>query len=323
MNNKLLRYRSLLDKELTEAADLMLRSIQAFPKTVREPVEILIKGGGKRLRPALVFLSAHLCEAESDKVLSVAAAVEMLHTATLVHDDLIDRAETRRGQRTINNQLAPAATVLAGDAIFAVAAKLAAQSHNSLLVERFAETLETICVGEISQMVRDKTQPPSVETYFERIFAKTASLFALCTECGPLLTGCPLEDVQRSRRFGRLVGEAFQITDDVLDIVGNEAKLGKPIATDLHQGLLTLPVLYYLESHPQDQRIQEALMNHLSKQHLTALIADIKRSRAPYHAMEQAERRAREATQLLAQYPDSDTRKALEEIASFAVTRRY
>lgn len=323
MNNHWLRYRSLLASELDETTALMLQSIQTFPPEILEPIQALIEGGGKRLRPALVILSAYMCGATFSQVIPVAAAVEMLHTATLVHDDLIDQAEMRRGQQTLNRQLVPAATVLAGDAIFSIAAKLAAQSRNPTVVQRFAETLETICVGEISQMVRDKSQPPSLETYYDRIFAKTASLFALCTESGALLAECPREQIQRSRRFGKLMGEAFQIVDDVLDIVGDEAKLGKPIAVDLRQGLITLPVLYYLKAHPDDGRIHEALTNHLGEEDVTALAADIKSSTAPRQAMQQAEQHILEASQLLAQYPDSVYRRATEELASFAVTRRY
>ncbi len=323
MNNSLLRYRSLLAHELEATTTLMLRSIQTFPSEIHGPIHALIEGGGKRLRPALVILSAYMCGAPFSQVIPVAAAVEMLHTATLIHDDLIDHAETRRGQQTLNRQLVPAATVLAGDAIFSVAAKLATQSRNPIVVQRFAETLETICVGEISQMVRDKTQPPTLETYYQRIFAKTASLFALCTESGALLAGCPLEQVNRSRRVGRLMGEAFQITDDVLDIVGDETQLGKPIAADLRQGLITLPVLYYLQKHPGDERIQEALKNHLSEQSLNTLAADIKNSEAPRQAMQQAEGHIREAGQILTGYPDSVYRQAMEELASFAVRRRY
>lgn len=323
MDSNLLRYRSLLTHELGETTALMLSSIRAFPSEIREPIKVLIEAGGKRLRPALVILSAYMCGAASDKVTHVAAAVEMLHTATLVHDDLIDRAETRRGQQTLNRKLVPAATVLAGDAVFSVAAKLAAQSQNPTIVQRFAETLETICVGEISQIIRDKSQPPSMETYYQRIFAKTASLFALCTESGALLSGCAPEQIRRSQRFGRLMGEAFQIADDVLDIVGDETRLGKPIAADLRQGLLTLPALYYLQGHPDDRRIHDALTNHLSEDSLNALAQDIKNSSAPQQAMQQAEQHIREANQLLTQYPDSDYRQAMKEIASFAVRRRY
>ena len=119
------------------------------------------------------------------------------------------------------------------------------------------------------------------------------------------------------------MGEAFQIADDILDIVGDEAKLGKPVVADLRQGLLTLPVLYYLQAHPDDERVREALTNHLSEQSITALAADIKRSSAPRQAIQRAEQHVREAGQLLTHYPDSVYRQAMEEIASFAVSRRF
>lgn len=293
------------------------------PAYVAAAVRGLIGGGGKRLRPALVLLSAHLCGGTLEKAYFLAAAVEMLHTATLIHDDLIDGALVRRGVETLNAHWTPATTVLAGDLAFARAAWLAAQVDNTYLMQRFSETLVVICSGELRQMFKGRATLPTVAEYYERIYAKTASLFLLTTEIGAALGGCPPEGVTEMARFGKLLGLAFQIADDVLDFMGTEERLGKPVGSDLRQGLITLPVLRYLEAHPEDTRVQQ-LLAEKDTSLVPALVADLQRSSAAELAMTEAQALCDEALELLARrYPASPYRDALEQIARFAVQRRY
>jgi geranylgeranyl pyrophosphate synthase len=301
----------------------MLDHIEITPQATRVAVAAIINGGGKQLRPALTLLSSHICEADRGKALVSAAAVEMLHTATLIHDDLIDQTLIRRGVETLNAAWTPAATVLAGDIVFALAAKLISHSESPRLVRRFAETLETICAGEIQQMFEGHGVIPPIEAYYARIFAKTASLFSLCVETGAILAGCSDAEAQRARRFGKLLGEAFQIADDVLDLMGDTAVLGKPVGTDLRQGLVTLPVLRYYERHPDDARLQMVLNVEADEQSFLALIHDIQASDAPEWAMQQAETHIEEALDLLNVHPDTPYRRAMEEIARFSVRRRH
>lgn len=315
-------YRTLLSDELRAVQELMLDVLREMPSEVQAALARIIRRGGKQLRPALVLLSAHLCAANLAAALPVAAAVELLHTATLIHDDLIDNAQMRRGAETLNAAWSPAATVLAGDVAFAWAARLASRGGSLRLTERFAETLTTICSGELNQMFQ-RGALPTLDDYYARIFAKTASLFALASETGALLTGRDDDDVQRAGQFGKALGEAFQIADDVLDLMGDTATLGKPVGSDLRQGIVTLPVLCYAEQHPTDGRVSAAAAGAADEATLHALIADLRASDAAARAMAQADVRIAAALDLLAAYPPSPHRTALEEIARFAVRREY
>jgi geranylgeranyl pyrophosphate synthase len=273
----------------------------------------------------MVLLSAHLCASHpeaplSQEALTLAAAVEMLHTATLIHDDLIDDANVRRGVVTLNTNWTPAAVVLVGDLAFAWAARLAARAQRADLMQRFSETLEVICAGELQQMFNGNT--PSVDSYYERIFAKTASLFALSAEVGPRLAGRPEEEAASMRRFGRLVGLAFQIVDDVLDLTGDEATLGKPAGEDVRHGLITLPFHSYAASHPDDPRVPLLLKGQADEALLESLVADVRASEAPRRALAVASEHVQEAVSLLRPYPLGPYREALEEIATFAVSRQ-
>ncbi len=333
MKSKTLQYAMILQDELPAVHATMLEVQQRLPDPVAPALAAIINGGGKRLRPALVLLSAYMFDVATPTAITVAAAVEMLHTATLIHDDLIDNALVRRGKRTLNAQWSAAATVLTGDMGFAWAAELATRSQSIRLVERFSETLAIICSGELNQMFANRAQLPTEADYYRRIFSKTASLFALAAESGPLLAQQDELTTQKLRTFGRLLGEAFQIVDDVLDFMSDEATLGKPVGGDLRQGTITLPVLHYFHCHPDDPRLKTVLARAeptrgyydyaRSEQTIQALIDDLRQSDAAEWAMQQAEKRAAEASALLDAYPDTPFRRAMQEIAAFAVQRQY
>ncbi|MGC9520485.1 MAG: polyprenyl synthetase family protein [Anaerolineae bacterium] len=323
MKSSTLQYRSLLREDLEDVRSLMLSACRSIPDGIQQSVQALIQGGGKRLRPALVLLSAATWSADHDSALVTAAAVEMLHTATLIHDDLIDRSLVRRGLQTLNAHWPSTATVLAGDIVFALAAKLIAGSANTALVMRFAETLETICQGELEQMFGNNGGLPPIDAYYERIYAKTASLFALSVEAGPLLAGTSQEAVLMGRRLGRLIGEAFQITDDVLDLMGTESELGKPAGADLRQGLATLPLLLYAHATPADPRPLAVLAHKADDTTLRELAGDLRASDAITEAMQIAERHVADAISLIRTLPDSPHRRALEDLARYAVNRRH
>jgi geranylgeranyl pyrophosphate synthase len=334
-----LQYRSLLQEELREVNNLMLESHSQTPRQVSQAIGCIINSGGKRLRPALVLLSAHLCGADVQQAIPLAAAVEMLHTATLIHDDLIDKASVRRGVKTLNARWPPSATVLAGDIAFAWAANLATQGKNIDLIVRFCEVLEIICNGELLQIFGEQEIPLTPKrkqiadldacfrAYYARTFAKTASLFALAAEVGPRLTNAPQKEIQKLQDFGKLVGQAFQIADDVLDLMGTEELLGKPVGSDLRQGLVTLPVLRYLEAYPEDDRVLKILhsKNKLEEERnsIQEFIADFRRSDIAKQVMEEAANQVETALNHLSAYPSTPYRQAMEEIATFAVRRRY
>ncbi|MCJ7723266.1 MAG: polyprenyl synthetase family protein, partial [Anaerolineales bacterium] len=181
----------------------------------------LLSSGGKRIRPTLGLLIGNLLGADRDKLITLGAAIEMLHTATLVHDDLIDGALLRRGTPTLNSRWAPAATVLTGDFLFAKAAKLAAESDCLPLMRMFAETLATIVNGELTQMFSSRGLIKS-EDYYQRIYAKTASLFEMSARAAAMISPVDDKTVSAMREFGYEIGMAFQIVDDILDFTGEQ-----------------------------------------------------------------------------------------------------
>ena len=223
----------------------------------------LIGSGGKRMRPALALLTAELNGPASwrEAAISLAAAVEMLHTATLVHDDVIDDALLRRGAPTLNASWTKGATVLAGNFMFGRAAYFAAETGNMRVIDIFSETLQEIVNGELRQLFARHDYEQDKQEYFQRIYAKTASLFCAATEGAAVLSGLPDDRVKLLRDFGYNLGMAFQIVDDILDFTGDDDTLGKPAGSDLRQGVLTLPFFYYLRSqaHP------EMLLAHLEE----------------------------------------------------------
>jgi geranylgeranyl pyrophosphate synthase len=281
----------------------------------------LLASGGKRVRPAVALLTGAMLDADQEKLISLAASIELLHTATLVHDDLIDGALLRRGIPTLNAQWTPGATVLTGDFIFACAAKLAAQTDSVELMYQFAETLATIVNGEITQMF-SKDVAFQQEEYLNRIYAKTGSLFVLATTAPSILS--PLRDstYDSARAFGYGIGMAFQIIDDVLDFTGDQTSVGKPVANDLRQGLVTLPAIYYQEINPDDSRMLGLLEGKIiGEDALNQLVNDIQSSGAIEHSIGVANNFVEQALNALETLPITAEHEALESLSRYVIER--
>lgn len=319
----------LVREDLGRVESLLLEQSSCQHEAIGVAVDHLIGGGGKRLRPALVLLSAHLCGAEMDRAVFAAAAVEMLHTATLVHDDLIDGALVRRGTETLNAHWSPAATVLTGDYIFARAAYLASRADDIRLMQRFAETLMVICNGEVQQMFDGRHGRASHREYAQRIYAKTASLIVMSAEAGAILAGASEETMAALRAYGEQLGLAFQIVDDVLDFVADDETLGKPVGSDLRHGLITLPVLFFLEADPDQPAIRQALLGSPSEETVQKAVRAVVGSSAIERALEVARQHGRLAKEALNKLQISNSERgqlyltALLELADFTVRRRF
>lgn len=282
----------------------------------------LLSSGGKRVRPAVALLTGHMLGADPDRLITLAAAIELLHTATLVHDDLIDGALLRRGIPTLNSRWTPAATVLTGDFIFARAAKLAAETDSVEVMRLFAETLTTVVNGEITQMFSARGEIRR-EDYYQRIYAKTASMFELATCAAAVLSPEPEQNLEAVRSYGFSIGMAFQIVDDVLDFIGEQSTVGKPVASDLRQGLITLPTLNYFESHPDDPDIELILNeNHYDEARLSRLVDAIRDSEAIRDALVEAQQFIDRALEALLCLPATIERQALEDLAEYILRRR-
>jgi len=259
--------------------------------------------------------------ADQGHLITLAASIEMLHTATLVHDDLIDDSLLRRGMPTLNAKWSPAATVLAGDYIFARAAELASQTDSIIVMQLFAKTLATIVNGEVTQLFTSRGVA-SRDDYYQRIYAKTASMFVLATRAAAVLSPVDDDVVDAVHQYGYEVGMAFQIVDDILDFTGVQATVGKPVASDLRQGLVTLPALYYQEANPDDPDMQAVLCGEYHNgERMTRLIESIRASGAIQQAHDEAKAFVTRGLNALDGLPSGVEYQALNEIGSYIVDR--
>lgn len=287
-----------------------------------EVIETTIGSGGKRIRPALVLLSARFHSVDQENLYRLSVAVELLHVATLIHDDLLDNSSMRRGTPTISSRWDEKATVLAGDFMLAKSAKISAQVGNFEVMSIFADAVMAICEGEIRQDFNSHSKSTNRTDYYDRIHAKTASLFAACTESAAVLSKAPDVERRALRDYGYNLGMAFQIADDVLDFVGTEREVGKPVGSDLRQGVVTLPTIYFYE---QDVR-REALTpifshNGHSPEDLDRVIEWIRTSPSIQAAHAEARQFADKAQLALQVLPNQLYRNALWQLANYVVER--
>ncbi len=237
-----------------EALDVCLREqIEAFEPEVRDMADYCIDTSGKRIRPSLVFLSGWCDDTVSADLVRVAAVVELVHLATLVHDDIMDEAAIRRGRKTATRSFGPEAAVLLGDALFAHALHLAAQFPTTEVCLAVSESTRRVCAGEIIQTMRRGTTAITLEDYFRVIDLKTAELFRVSCRLGGALAGYPAAYVEAAAIYGRQLGIAYQIYDDLADFFGEEGRIGKTLGTDLMSGKLTLPLMELRDALPADE----------------------------------------------------------------------
>jgi geranylgeranyl pyrophosphate synthase len=270
-------------------------------------------------------------DARQRRLVSLASAVEMLHTATLVHDDVIDGALLRRGAPTLNAIWSQGATVLAGDYMFARAALFSAETENVRVIELFSDTLKIIVDGELRQLFARNQYEQARENYYERIYAKTASLFSAATESAAILLDQTETEVQQLKEFGYNFGMAFQIVDDILDFTSDETTLGKPSGSDLRQGTLTLPFFYYLRSHPDPDGVVERLTTARQRaedgderrliEEVCQIVAEIRTSEAIADARDEAIDFLDRAAFNLANFPDNRAKESLLGLCAFVVQR--
>lgn len=316
---------ALVASDLAAVEAKMRSNEQGIFPPLAEAFLSLITSGGKRLRPMLALLATRLFAPLSNPAIALAAAVETLHTATLVHDDVIDNALIRRGSPTLNASWTSGATVLAGDYLFARAAAFAAETGSVRVITLFANTLRVICEGELRQLAARYRWDQPKDAYYERIYAKTASLFAAATEGGAALGAAAEDDIQRLRDYGYNLGMAFQIIDDILDFTSTDAALGKPAGSDLRQGTITLPVFYFMqESADRRARLDQMEDWAAADGHAATLdlVAQIAQSSAIARAYDEAASFIAQAVAGLQPLPESAARTALLELAASTLERR-
>ncbi|MCC6147982.1 MAG: polyprenyl synthetase family protein [Anaerolineaceae bacterium] len=312
---------SQVQADIQAVESLMLAQTNEQHPDLQAALELIVKSGGKRIRPTITLLVGHMLEAPQDKLVTLAAAIELLHTATLIHDDLIDGSLLRRGMPTLNAQWSPGSTILTGDFVFARAAKLAADAESIPVMKIFSQTLATIVNGEITQLFSGHCQTER-DNYYSRIYAKTASLFETSAWTAALISPAEEKTINSMKNYGYKIGMAFQIIDDILDFTGDPETIGKPVGGDLRQGLLTLPGLYYIEDHAQEPEVLQILQGDCpSSDELNCLVEKICASKSITKAHSEACRFIEQARVHLESQPPSSERHSLETLASFIVDR--
>ena len=292
-----------------------------FPQ-LSKLLDYSLKSGGKRIRPALVLLSGKFYHYDPSYLLPMASAVEILHTATLVHDDTIDNSPVRRGRPTINKVWGEDKAILLGDYLLAKSQELVAETQNSRVVRLFAHTFMTISSGELNQAFNAFNLDQTRQQYLQRISAKTACLISLATESGAILSQAPERSVEALKEYGHNLGIAFQIVDDILDFIGTEEEMGKPIGSDLAQGTLTLPAMLLLERYPEDNPVTRLFQNEARQKNIELAIELVRNSSIPEECYAIASDYCARACHNLNLLPDNASRRSLIELAEYVVKRR-
>lgn len=294
--------------------------------TLSQPARHILTAGGKRLRAALTFLSARSVGARPipEAVIYAAAAVELIHAASLVHDDMIDQSPHRRGRPTIHEKWHRDVALLAGDYLFALAARAITLTGSIEVMDHISAAAMSVCEGEISSVNEIEPLEDALEAYRFKIGHKTAALFAAAGKVGAACGRADAATVDALGRFGYALGMAFQIIDDVLDYVGDERTLGKPAGGDLRRGLITLPLIYAVAYDDADgflRRTVDHFGDTLGPEEIATALQRVRDSSGPQRARQEAERYRREGLQYLAAAVAESARAPLEEIARAAVER--
>jgi octaprenyl-diphosphate synthase len=290
---------------------------------ITEIGEYLRAGGGKRIRPALLLLSSRLFGDGQRGAIQLGAVVEIIHTATLVHDDIIDEAHTRRGRAAANTQWGNSKCVLAGDWLYMQAFKIAVQQRNFRVLDVFIELTQMMVEGELLQMEK-LGRLISLDEHFDLIYRKTACLFSTCMRLGAILGGATSEQEDKLALYGRSTGMAFQIVDDVLDLTASEDILGKPVGSDLREGKVTMAVIHALERCTPEERdkIQTVMDERAFGSVSHPQILDIlNRYGSLDAALARAAQFAEDARRAICNFPDSEIKRALLWVPDFVVAR--
>lgn len=304
---------------------------QTFEQRAASNLELLdtaatyvLSSPGKKLRTALTLLSGKLIGYRFEKLLPLSVSLEMVHLATLIHDDIVDAARTRRGIPTVNAQYGDGIAILLGDYLFAKTAGLVAEVEDFRIDRLFSETVACICEGTIIELLSTRKLDLSIDAYLERISHKTACLMAACTKGGATVGGGSEAQIALMEQYGQNLGMAFQIIDDVLDYTGSEAVIGKPAGNDLRQGLVTLPLIYAL-SHAQNGHAERvaALLAQPDPQGeaVDDVVTWVCSGSGVGEALDLARHYGARARALLSEFPANADRTVLEELVDFVIAR--
>ncbi len=313
--------RTLIQDDIRATDQLIIERTRSDVVLINQIGHYIIQSGGKRLRPLIVLLSARACGYEGTHHHTMAAVIEYIHTSTLLHDDVVDESDTRRGKDTANAVWGNAASVLVGDFLYSRAFEMMVAPHLMRIMEVMSEATNVIAAGEVMQLMNIGNANLNEADYLEVIYRKTAKLFEAAAQMGPILTDQP-ELEPSLAAYVRHLGAAFQLVDDALDYAGDPEKLGKNIGDDLAEGKPTLPLIYLLEhGTPSEQAFVRQAIEQADIQQLPDILRLIKTKGGLEYTLKAAEKEQQKAIEALAPLPDSPYKDALIATARLAVHR--
>lgn len=298
---------------------------QSYIQLIPEIANHIIQSGGKRLRPLLLLIASDLCGYEGERRYSLASVMEVIHTASLLHDDVIDRADMRRGKDAANRVWGNSASVLVGDYLYAKAFKMLADDEDPAVQKLLSTTTTTMVEGEISQLVRSCSIEITEKQYLSVIERKTAVLISASCAIGAILAGAPESDIEALARFGMRLGMAFQLTDDALDYVASEKEFGKTIGKDLTEGKVTLPLIgAYKKSSPEEKELIKKTVEgaEIIDDDIAGVIAVINKYEGIDYTLDMADRFIKEGKAFIGPFKDSTPKETFLAIADYVVERR-
>lgn len=291
---------------------------------INQVAEYLINAGGKRIRPVLVLLMARAFGYQGTQHQMLAAMIEFIHTATLLHDDVVDEADLRRGKSSANALFGNAASVLVGDFLYTRAFQMIVAVNDMRVLPVLSDATNLIAEGEVMQLVNVRNPDIDEKRYMEVIYAKTAKLFEVSAVLGALIANAPEKEIMAAANYGRSLGIAFQLVDDLLDYAGETDVLGKTVGNDLKEGKMTLPLIF-LMSHAEEN-VRKAIRSCIEN-HEEALFSSIMNAMRESDALDYTDRKARqaanEAASALSSLPDSQYKESLIKLSTFSAERNY
>lgn len=320
----MLPFHQVVADDFSAVNERILEQLHSDVELVENIGHYLIEAGGKRLRPLLVLLVARALEYRGREHLDLAAIIEFIHTATLLHDDVVDTSDLRRGRLTANAQWGNAPSVLVGDFLYSRSFQMMVAIGNMDIMAVLSETTNRIAEGEVQQLVNAKDPSVTEQTYFSVIDKKTAILFASACEVAAVLCGAPSDQREALRAYGHHVGMAFQLVDDALDYQGNAETLGKNVGDDLAEGKPTLPLIYAMEkgTEEQSQLVASAIRAGDASQ-LSQVLEVVEATGAMGYTLEQAKWQVSQAQKQLRLLPENRYTQAMAEVAEFALARTH
>ncbi len=315
----------LISEELQRVEELLKKNIESQVKIIPEVGDYLLKSGGKRFRPSLALLSARLCGYQGERHINLASALEFIHTASLLHDDVMDDADLRRGRSSVNSIWGDKTSILVGDYLFSRASSLVAQDGDQRIIKIFAEFMSRMAEGELLQHVGRRKITLNEDDYLSIIIKKTATLISVACQAGAILGQASPEEESALIDFGMDLGVAFQLKDDCLDYNSEEKELGKGIGTDLKEGEVTLPLISALKKCTSQERkeikkIVSALA--LKKEELNTVTDLIEKYGGINYTSDRANEYLTKAKQYLDIFPDTSEKYALQLMADYAIARK-